>query len=427
MILIEVITNDSIPILETIKLATGLPPLLEQFTIAGFPDGSRNRFKTNDCTLDSVNRDTLFTQISAGLLETNETSANENTINYSGSGIWFEHENSVYLTAIMSEFCIGNPAFESYRIQRLTNSNVTHEFEFYDLSLPKNDIFETKRISQESAKKEEHILSFWQEYSAFIGRTTEISILKDFIDNDEKLLGVTVSGIGGVGKSRLLVEFNNNLNKRDWEVHYIDKALPKTTDKFDKVVNNILVVIDEEKVQPAYIVNLISALYKSSSAYKVRLVFVGRTADIKLKELSKISIEYKNFRDIKLEGLSSADYKNLIKDVISKRNNSIQIEFSEIQNIQNALDQLRRPIFAILIGIAVSDGKNITDWVVEDLLNYYYQIEVNKLRQSFDDEDKLDKHLNLIALLFIIGEPDNDLIKYLLRLKRSWLPILESL
>lgn len=422
---IEIMINDPRPNIETIKLATGLPPLLEHFTIAGFPDGSGNRFKTNDCTFDSVNHKTLFTKVHADLLQTNDTSANESTTNHSGSGIWFEHNNSIYLTAIMSEFCIGNPAFESFKLSNLLSSELKNEFDFYDLSLPKNDINENIRISQSLKKSDKDSLIFWSEYSEFIGRDAEILIFKNFIKNERKLLGITISGMGGVGKSRLLIEFNSCLEKKDWEVHYIDNSVDSID--VENLQTNAVIVVDGEKVKEEDIVRVVRSSYQISNNYKVRYIFVGRDVKVQLRELGNLCVEYTNFHDIELLGLSPIDYIALIQKVIAKRNESLQIDKRELQRIQNDLDKFRRPIFAILIGMALSDGKNITDWIIGDLLNYYYQTEIFKVRNAFKDHDDLGRHLNLIALLFIIGEPDYDFTKHLLEQGKSWLPNPDSI
>ena len=76
-------------------------------------------------------------------------------------------------------------------------------------------------------------LSFFSEVTEFIGRDAEMASLREFADDsnpDHTLLWWQLAGAGGVGKSRLALQFAQTLDKEGWHAGFLNKRQLKKID-----------------------------------------------------------------------------------------------------------------------------------------------------------------------------------------------------
>ncbi|KPQ43821.1 MAG: Archaeal ATPase [Candidatus Methanoperedens nitroreducens] len=78
-------------------------------------------------------------------------------------------------------------------------------------------------------------------YEKFIDRHKEINVIKKFMDGEEKIM--VIIGDGGVGKTRLIIEFAKQMKEdSDWNIYFINPEL-----SIDRLPSNekILLILDE--------------------------------------------------------------------------------------------------------------------------------------------------------------------------------------
>lgn len=121
-------------------------------------------------------------------------------------------------------------------------------------------------------------LHFSNEFSRFTGRMDELEKLNAFISYDQALCWWAVTGEGGYGKSRLLLEWLKRL-PNDWFGFFGETNLESINeyDKF-KPFNNTVIVLDYILGNESACARIISTMYMNfaETPYKLRIVLVDR-------------------------------------------------------------------------------------------------------------------------------------------------------
>jgi predicted ATP-binding protein involved in virulence len=137
-----------------------------------------------------------------------------------------------------------------------------------------------------------------------IGRATEMADLDAWAELDDDVRLRVLHGVGGVGKTRLAVEFGDLLRTRGWAVCMISSA--RTAHAFEPGAAGTLLIIDYPEYQPQAVQNLLQLL-KSGGIPKGRwrVLLLSRKNDI-VQEIDQV---VPNLRDASLEvkALASSD------------------------------------------------------------------------------------------------------------------------
>lgn len=89
--------------------------------------------------------------------------------------------------------------------------------------------------------------SYYNHTYPFVGRKNVIENLNNFISTDEKI--AIIQGRGGIGKSRILIEFSRNFkeDKGEWELFFLKENVPISKENFPqlKPQDKFIIVIDD--------------------------------------------------------------------------------------------------------------------------------------------------------------------------------------
>lgn len=292
--------------------------------------------------------------------------------------------------------------------------------------------FEKKKVSELSIipkkiddPKDNFIIHFSQEYSEFTGRDEEIAVLKDFLKSEKKFSWSCVTGQGGIGKSRLLLEFCKQMQPEGWLTWFGSDhtELFENPFYFD---DNMLIIIDDKTLEIEDIGNFIQRINSVTKKHKTRVVFINRTNPENYEKLKKADPNFQNdlFESplLELKGFSQKDFNNFVKKIVLKRNEQFDIiKLNSINTTQ--IDPFKRPIFGVLLGLAIAEGRDISNWVEKDILEYFYSTEYLKLEKYCNgNKPLLEKHLNLVAVLLIYKFPSHQDIRELVKIGKDWLP-----
>lgn len=245
----------------------------------------------------------------------------------------------------------------------------------------------------------------------FQGRTDELKILEQFLQDPRSILWMAVVGKGGVGKSKLLYNFVYELQTSvEWKTVWLYREIGKRSVEFKewRYPRNLLFVVDyvggvAEEIG-IWMRLLESCKYRPA---KIRFVLLEReinnlatkeqkkytTYDMENQEIS-MPLWYKKFRGVgeqsrcvdrlhylcrnnspflKLSGLDKVSIEKIICDYASSKGKSLDAEkrkwiLKKADNIEYKNINIR-PLIAIFITDSVLFEKEYDDWIVSRLVN----------------------------------------------------------
>ncbi|MCB1882558.1 MAG: hypothetical protein KDG89_00965, partial [Geminicoccaceae bacterium] len=249
------------------------------------------------------------------------------------------------------------------------------------------------------AQEQENRFHYRSLFVPFAGRDAEIAALSRFLDGGEPFRWALVHGAGGMGKSRLALEFclrragafESGFLARDarfeWETW--DPDLPA------------LVVIDYASGDPEGVRRVLRALQRRQGdfAVPVRVLLLDRDAGgAWFERLLGGSSEGGDLRAVRfaddalaLEPL--ADPWPIIKFFFRQRRRDPPPREATL-DLLRAIDPAMRPLFAAFLGDALADGRDARGWDREQLVGYV----LAKERQRHWPPDPSDKETNLYVL-----------------------------
>lgn len=117
----------------------------------------------------------------------------------------------------------------------------------------------------------------------FHGREKELDELVAWSIADAPLSVRLVTGPGGMGKSRLLIELSRRLRIEGWAAGFLDAQIPATAAKAWTVLVSgpkpVLAIIDYAENRREQIGTLVAAAHASYGAQRIRIVLLARAAD----------------------------------------------------------------------------------------------------------------------------------------------------
>lgn len=179
--------------------------------------------------------------------------------------------------------------------------------------------------------------SYFNHTYPFVGRKNVIAKLNNFISTDEKI--AIIQGRGGIGKSKILIEFSRNFKgkKGEWELFFLNEHVPISKENFPQLESHdkfIIVIDDAHRKNNQELLLLLNVLQKYPNS---KIIFACRPygfnyiknilnrAGVDPQEIGIIP-EIKELESGDLEKLGldvlGEEYKHLIKSLIQVADNS---------------------------------------------------------------------------------------------------------
>ena len=229
----------------------------------------------------------------------------------------------------------------------------------------------------------------------FLDRNEELSYLKKFTENNHQAL--VLNAAGGVGKSRLLLEFSKNCADSGWSVLFIKEGMPPLADHFQSIKSNKVIFIfdDAHRFDPAPYLDFIYAL---QSSIKFKIIFSTRPQGRKkLKiDLNKNNLESSEIQDCEIKKFTVNDAKPLVSKLLPK------IEASHVWPIANLFTD------STLVGVlacnlikrkSVSLAKISSESDIKGIILYRFTEELSGKIESKKSNDLIQKILDYISAL----------------------------
>ncbi|MDO5291818.1 MAG: ATP-binding protein [bacterium] len=221
----------------------------------------------------------------------------------------------------------------------------------------------------------------------FLGREAEMKELSDFCLAEEQIRWLAVTGVGGIGKSRLVYEFvKNNLDNSDWRFSYLKWDEYSATDlisttNYDVSINSVIILdyFVAFSMQVGKLMKSIKQLIGASSK-KVRFILIERensknsawmdgllsSAKTELKQLAWNKM-------IELGELDNTQMSNIVKEYYLKLSNKevnrkqLRKIFSISKKIDNDMERLSTILliteaFAANGKVSFNDLESINEW-----------------------------------------------------------------
>lgn len=279
-------------------------------------------------------------------------------------------------------------------------------------------------------------------YTSFIQREEEIYRLWDFLtgESERKFTWWMVTGPGGIGKSRLALEFCLLARLANWYAGVLEQRQIAgfSWSQWDPQ-RKTLIVIENAGSQLDLVKNLIGELSRRPMQDRpldvpVRLLLLEREIDEeKLKNLvSDPAIALGSFSTGKLPELLELppfDQEHLWKIIVEvhlKEGKSLPANKDEILEDLYRIDPEMRPLFAFFTGMSIAEEQNIRQWDVHDLLADLLRREerdIWSIYSKWKDEKIREGHKNLLLLTTLTGGLTVDSLSPLFSEKNDWLPM----
>ena len=284
-------------------------------------------------------------------------------------------------------------------------------------------------------------MHFSNRFNDFVGRRDEMQMLDTFLRADQPILWWGVLGEGGIGKSRLLLEWLRTL-PANWFGFFARKNVERFA-KFAPFTNTVI-VLDYILGQEEKCARLIASLMElfSGSHYRLRLVFVERKQDGSADNwLSKLAgmfevqdrLRFEQCRYLNgaascddasmlcLGALEDADEVCYVQDYLRAYISAFmpQVDaghgmMSDVENVscrvvhdyREALGEpYRRPLYlSIFTEVWINREGTIEIHGVKQLLQVYFEREIERWKVLLREDALVNSYLKLLAIACAVGQ-----------------------
>lgn len=283
-------------------------------------------------------------------------------------------------------------------------------------------------------------MHFSNRFNDFIGRQDELRMLDAFLQTDRPILWWGVLGEGGIGKSRLILEWLRML-----PVNWFGFFARKDAKQFARFVpfTDTVIVLDYILGQEEQCARLVAELMNqfSGSHYKLRIVFVERKQDDSIDNwLSKLTDILETQDRLLLDAnrylngaTSSDDASMLCLGALNEADETCYVKeylrayigafmpqddassgiLSDIENVSSrivcdykeALGELyRRPLYLnIFTEVWINREGAVEIHSVKQLLQVYFEREIERWKVLLCEDALVNSYLKLLAVACVLG------------------------
>lgn len=268
-------------------------------------------------------------------------------------------------------------------------------------------------------------LHFSNEFNRFVGREEELRKLNDFLEQDVCFSWWTVLGDGGIGKSRLILEWLRNA-PANWFGFFARKN-PEEARNF-KPFTDTIIVFDYVLGKEHECAEMIAAFREifSTFSYKLRILFVER--EQRAKDSDWLTIIKRAFyaedrllfdsavydKALMVEALSVDHEIRYVENYLSaylplvESNDFIETCKANIQSASGEIEKAfrtsvepacYRPLYlSIFIEVWLSKEGELSLSSAEELLGEYLHREMGRWRKILGDGAMVDSYMRLLAM-----------------------------
>lgn len=287
-------------------------------------------------------------------------------------------------------------------------------------------------------------LNYRSQYTSFIGRQSEWAQLNDFVDNDEQFLWWQLTGQGGMGKSRLALEFCKYLlSKRGFYAGFynVEAQLPND-DRLIEDKIGFFIIIDYAMSDIDKVIEFIGFLYdkmqtalslNDTKKFKIRILFLDRSSRQEfIQQIKPYPCFKTDFYPLQLQKEGEDLRWEIIEQVVQKETKANNWTFAEdllkkkteVISELTKLDPLKRPLFAFFAAEAMvySPDRDIKRWDIDYLLENHIdrlKTRVWKMIEKNPDYIYYNDFITLLSTNTLIRYiPENDL-EYVVKVELS--------
>lgn len=273
-------------------------------------------------------------------------------------------------------------------------------------------------------------MHFSNGFNEFVGREEEFQQLNEFLASGKKISWYTILGDGGIGKSRLVLEWLRSMPTH-WFGYFTYKK-PEEVRKFVPFTDTVIVfdyVLGKEKECAETIEAYCNAFWGLS--YKLRFLFIERKRDTDdtdwlieicraLEGKNRVVFESERYseplvvkaltceNEIRYAGKYLTSYLPLLPTsaFIEKCKGDIEETSQKIEEAFRASvnAECYRPLYlSIFTEVWVSKEGQLSFSSVEELLSEYLNKEKNRWKQVLGTDALVDSYLRLLAMSCAIG------------------------
>ncbi len=283
-------------------------------------------------------------------------------------------------------------------------------------------------VSRKTATTAFGRMHFSNGFNSFVGRESEIESLNEFLESKDRVLWRAVFGEGGIGKSRLVLEW---LKKTDshW-FGFFARKLPEEAAKFIPFTDTVI-VFDYVLGDSHECAEMVDALLNAfdSSPYKLRILFIERSQqnDEWLKEIkrgldtqNRLEFEASEYADpLTVTALTQDDEIQYIENYLTaylpilKPDAFIDSCNKDIKAVSLSIDgcfkqsveaECQRPLYlSIFTEVWIEKRGQLSVSSAKDLMDEYLNREKNRWRIILGDVDLVDSYMRLLAVACAIG------------------------
>ena len=253
----------------------------------------------------------------------------------------------------------------------------------------------------------------------FLGRGFEFNELMAFLKDERQFSWWLLMGVGGLGKSRLALEFCLRFGNA-WRMGF----LPNISRHFDwsswQPEEPTLIVVDYASLRGEEVREILLSLWFRSDSLNlpVRVLLIERTLEKgQLNRLFGITratqeyhaIELSQFNEpLELAAMDSNGLLELMCNISPKLANQSQSNKNEVIAKLTEIDPLKRPLFAAISADAIESGRDLRSWDREQLLQDLLGRERQKLwaNAGVDERDE-----NLLALATMMQGAELNIVR----------------
>ena len=258
--------------------------------------------------------------------------------------------------------------------------------------------------------EEKRPLMFDSEYFPFSGREEELARLTEFCEAEDRLLWWSVTGPGGMGKSRLVFEFCKKMRAEGWNVNRFE-ASPSRGGEARRLeelpgwtpdVSRTIVVLDDVQAYMESVRTWMTRMDRTPRSEDLRILLLEREG----KTISDSSWLGPDFRDtdldqwchsdsfLRLDPMTDDQLMAVMTDYAAAAGKTLNAELL-LKTLERVDPDFKRPLYALAIADARCQGKDPTNWdrdkILDTLLDRELKFHLDRLQGIFDRKVNISK------------------------------------